>query len=267
VRSGILTLTTDFGADGPYVAAIKGVVLGLAPGTQLVDVSHAIAPQDVAEGSFVLAEVVDSFPIGTVHLAVVDPGVGTDRRLIVVEARDQWFVLPDNGLVGGVLQGVEPARAWSIANPKLRRAVVSPTFHGRDILAPVAAHLLRGGDPADVGPPLDRLVLLPNLDPTEDQAGVSGEVAFVDSFGNLITNISRSRLGPSDPESWLVEILGRTIDGLIGTYAERPTGSVVALIGSSDRVEVAVVDGNAASRLEAVRGTLVFLRRRRGAGT
>ncbi len=260
MRSGILTLTTDFGADGPYVAQIKGFILSMAPGTRIVDVSHAIPPQDIAEGSFVLAEIVDSFPEGTVHLAVVDPGVGTDRRLIVVEARDQWFVLPDNGLIAGVLDGFEPSGTWEIRNSRLRRSDVSSTFHGRDILAPVAAHLLRGGDPDDVGPRIDGPFLPTKPEPVESQGRLAGEVIFVDSFGNLITNIPRDRLG-DDLAAWTVEILGRTIEGLIRTYGERPPGSLVALIGSSGRVEIAVVNGDASKRLEAARGSPVLLHR------
>jgi S-adenosyl-L-methionine hydrolase (adenosine-forming) len=263
VAAGILTLTTDFGGDGPYVASIKGVVLGLAPGTQIVDVSHAIAPQEIAEGSFVLAEIVDSFPEGTVHLAVVDPGVGTERRLIAVEARGQWFVVPDNGLIGGVLRGKGPSGAWEIRNPELRRSVVSPTFHGRDILAPAAAHLLRGRDPSELGPPVTDLVLPSAPEPIEDEDGLTGEVVFLDSFGNLITNIPRDRIGSVPSSAWTVEILGRTIDGLVRTYGERPPGTVVALIGSSDRVEVAVVNGDAARNLRARPGTPVQLRRKR----
>ena len=265
--SGILTLTTDFGADGPYVAAIKGVVLGLAPGTQVVDVSHAISPQNIAEGSFILAGVVDDFPTGTVHLAVVDPGVGTERRLIVVEVQGHRFVVPDNGLIGGVLKGRDPSGVWEICNPEFRRAVVSPTFHGRDILAPAAAHLLRGGDPGDLGPPLTDLVLPSSLEPAEDEGGLIGEVVFLDSFGNLITNIPQDRLASLDPSGWSVEISGRTIDGLNRTYAERPPGTLMALISSSNRVEIAVVNGDAARRLEAGRGTPVLLRRKPEAGS
>ena len=260
MRSGLLTLTTDFGPDGPYVAAMKGVVLGLAPGTRLVDVSHAIAPQDVAGGAFVLAQVVDWFPPGTVHLAVVDPGVGTDRRLVVVEARGQRLVLPDNGLFGGVIEEPGPWRAWEILDPRWRRADASATFHGRDILAPVAAHLLNGGDPADVGPPVVDLLRLPTPAPAFVGRDLVGEVVFVDPFGNLITNIARPDLGDEGPGAWTVEVLGRSIPGLVRAYGERPAGSLVALVGSGDRVEVAVVNGDAARWLGAARGARVVLR-------
>ena len=151
MKPGILTLTTDFGMGGPYVAALKGVMLELAPGTQFIDVCHTISPQNILEGGFILAGIVDVFPRGTVHLAVIDPGVGTERRLIAVSVADQWFVLPDNGLITGVVRGTKPAGIWEITNPALRRSVVSATFHGRDILAPASAHLIRGGDPSESG--------------------------------------------------------------------------------------------------------------------
>jgi S-adenosylmethionine hydrolase len=259
VRSGILTLTTDFGTDGPYVAEMKGVVLGLAPGTQLVDVSHAIPPQDVARGAFVLSRVVDAFPSGTVHLAVVDPGVGTDRRLIVVKAASQWFVLPDNGLIAGVLEDHVPSATWEIRNLALWRAFVSTTFHGRDILAPVAAYLLLGGDPDSVGPRIAGPIPTIKSEAREVGGRLAGEVVFIDSFGNLITNIARSMLG-ARPDSWDVEILDKSIGAIGATYGERPVGSLVALVGSSGRLEIAEVNGNAAARLGASRGTSVVVR-------
>ena len=256
-------MTTDFGTQGPYVAALKGVVLGLAPGTTIVDVSHGVAPQNIAEGSFVLAGIVPYFPSGTVHLAVVDPGVGTDRRLIVAMIDGHWFVVPDNGLIAGVLRGRDPSGVWEIRNPDFQRPVVAPTFHGRDILAPAAAHLLNGGDPGDLGPALEGLVLPSAMEPVEDEDGLTGEVVFLDSFGNLITNIPRDRLGSTPASSWSVDIQGHHVGRLIRAYADRPPGELVALIGSSDRVEIAVVNGNAARRLSAGRGSPVQLRRRK----
>ncbi len=148
----IITLTTDFGIHGPYVAAVKGVLLEQAPGVQIVDVCHTISPQNILEGGFVLANIVDAFPAGTVHLAVVDPGVGTDRRLMAVSVAGQWFVLPDNGLITGVTRTRPPDEIREITNPAIRREVVSATFHGRDILAPAAAHLALGRSPEELGP-------------------------------------------------------------------------------------------------------------------
>ena len=262
MSDGILTLTTDFGADGPYVAAMKGIVLGLAPRTRFVDVSHAIEPQNISEGGFVLASIVPYFPSGTVHLAVVDPGVGTDRRIVAAEVDGQWFVLPDNGLIGPVVKDRRPSGIWAITNPSLRRSVVSSTFHGRDIMAPAAAHLLKGGDPGELGPPVDRMVLPTVSEPIEEGAGWLGEVVFRDSFGNLITNLSTEHLGPSSTSLWEVELLGRTIERISRTYGESPAGSLVALVGSSGRLEIAIVNDSAGRWLAAGRGTSVRIRRR-----
>ncbi len=266
-RPGILTLTTDFGADGPYVAAMKGIVLGLAPGTNLVDVSHTIAPQNILEGAFVIADLVDVFPAGTVHLVVVDPGVGTDRRLVAVEVSGQSFVLPDNGLMTGVVRYPtrKPTSIHEITNLEFRRVQVSTTFHGRDILAPAAAHLLRGGDPAGLGPARERLVTLRNFQPLIDKDGLVGEVIFRDAFGNLITNIAVEQLLRSPPTEWVIEISGERIEGLVQAYGDRPTGTLVALVGSTGWVEVAEVNGDAARHLAAGPGTTVWARR--GPGT
>ena len=275
MRSGIVTLTTDFGADGPYVAAMKGVILGLAPDARLVDVSHAIPPQDVRAAGFVLAEIVACFPAGTVHLAVVDPGVGTDRRMVAVSIDDQWFVLPDNGLIANVLQGRPPSGAWELRNPKHRRETVSTTFHGRDVMAPAAAFLLEGGDPADLGPAVVDLTLLPIPQVVEDGEGIIGEVISVDRFGNLITNLSFSDSGKLPRDRCLVTIPGRKGAGapqpaeiesfpLVRAYGDRPAGTLVALVGSNGRVEIAVVNGSAADRLEVGRGTKVELRHDEG---
>lgn len=261
-QPGILTLTTDFGNDGPYVAAMKGIVLTLAPGTLLLDVSHSIAPQNILEGAFVLAEIVDAFPPGTVHLAVVDPGVGTDRRLIVAQVAEQWFVLPDNGLLSGVTHNRIPSGIWEIINPSLRRANVSATFHGRDILAPAAAHLLNGGNPADLGPPRTKHVALSNFRPIDDDQGFVGEVLFRDTFGNLITNLNAERLASHPLKEWTVEVAGERIEGLGRTYADCPTGTLISLFGSTGWLEVAVVNGDASQHLSVGPGTTVWVRRK-----
>jgi len=260
VGTGIVTVTTDFGIGGPYVAAMKGVLLGLAPGIQIVDVCHTIAPQNILEGAFVLACIVDSFPAGTVHLVVVDPGGGMDRRLIATRLSDQWFVLPDNGLISGVTRGHTPEGIWEIASPSIRRPVVSDTFHGRDILAPAAAHLVRGGDPTLLGPRVERLVNVRNFNPTPDDGNFVGEVIFRDNFGNLITNVNAFHLSGHPAEDWTVEIAGERIGGLSRTYGAKPTGSLMALAGSSGWIEIAVVNGDAARHLTAGAGTTVWFR-------
>ncbi len=163
MNPGIITLTTDFGIGGHYVAAVKGVLIELAPGVQIVDVCHTISPQNVLEGGFVLANIVDAFPAGTVHLAVIDPGVGTDRHLMAFSVARQWFVLPDNGLITGVTRSRPPDEIREITSPAIRRAVVSATFHGRDILAPAAAHLAMGRSPAELGPTRSQIHHAPQL--------------------------------------------------------------------------------------------------------
>jgi len=258
MRQGILTLTTDFGTGGPYVAAMKGIILAAAPETQLVDVSHEIAPQNILEGAFVLAGIVDAFPPETVHLAVIDPGVGTPRRLVAAQIADQWFVLPDNGLLSGLLNGRSSPRIHEISNPAIWRSEVSATFHGRDILAPAAAYLLRGGDADQLGPRRQDVIRLANFEPRTDDGGLVGEVVFRDNFGNLITNVPNDRL---DGRDWQIEIAGERIAGLSRTYGDHPPGTLVALIGSSRWLEIAVVNGDAARQLSAGPGTTVKFRR------
>ena len=260
MNPGILTLTTDFGTDGPYVAVMKGVVLGLAPGTQLIDVSHHIAPQNILEGAFVLASILDYFPGGTVHLAVIDPGVGTDRKLKALKVADQWVLGPDNGLLGGVCQHHPVQGIWEISNQTLWGKTVSSTFHGRDILAPVAAFLLRGGLPDELGPRQDRVVKLANLTPSLHGQEIIGEVIFRDSFGNLITNVRQETLAGRQLADWQIEIAGAKISGLIRTYGDCLPGEVVALIGSSGYAEIAVVNGDASRSLMAVPGCTVWFR-------
>lgn len=262
MRPGILTLTSDFGHDGPYVAAMKGIILGRAPGVALVDVSHSIAPQNILEGAYVLAGILDAFPSGTVHLAVVDPGVGTDRRLLAVKVAAQWFVLPDNGLISGVLLGQPAEEIREITSPTIRRRQVSHTFHGRDLMAPAAAHLVKGGDPAELGATVDRMVTLANFRPRDDEhGGLVGEVIFRDTFGNLITNVRGERLPGNGAAEWTLEIAGERINGLSRTYGEHAPGSLIAVIGSTGWIEVAVANGDASRHLGVGPGTTVWFRK------
>jgi S-adenosylmethionine hydrolase len=256
--SPILTLLTDFGHNGPYVAAMKGVILSALPSAHLVDLSHSITPQNVLEASFVLASTFEYFPPDTVHLAVVDPGVGTDRWLVAVRAAQQWFVLPDNGLISGVLRSHSVEHIWRITGQTIRLPRISSTFHGRDLLAPAAAHLAAGGPATELGPRTNDLIKLDLFEPSKDERGFIGEVIFRDPFGNLITNVERKRLGN---DRWRIEIKGVVIPRLSRTYADGAPGSLIAIEGSAGWMEIAVVNGDASRRLEAGPGTTVhFIR-------
>lgn len=261
----IITLTTDFG-PGEYVAAMKGVILTINPQALIVDISHQVEPQDILGGAFVLAAATPHFPPNTIHVAVVDPGVGTGRRALLVETPQARFLAPDNGLLGLVLEG-KPAsggRAWELTQPRYWRQEVSATFHGRDIFAPAAAHLSLGVSPQEMGRPVTEMVkaLLP---PVEMSAGevVRGQVVYVDRFGNLITNLRREHLPAGGVR---VEVAGRTIRDLSTHYQTGPAlsptkgGEILALIGSSGYLEVAAPGASAARLLRVGRGVRVVVR-------
>jgi len=250
----VVTLTTDFGLRDPYVAEMKGVILGLAPTVTLVDVTHDIESHDVVGAALVLEAAVPFFPSGTVHLAVVDPGVGTARRGLAVATSDAVFVAPDNGLLTPILaRGAW--RAFELASPELRLPRVSRTFHGRDVFAPAAAHLGGGVPPERFGPRVDDPVLVPWPEVHALGGAVAGAVLHVDRFGNLITSIAAEAVeGLGSVAS--IHIAGRRLP-LVGTYADLPRGGAGALVGSSNRLEVTVREGSAAAVLKARRGTPV----------
>ncbi len=259
-RSGIVTLLTDFGLADAYVGTVKGVILGINPAARLVDLTHAVPPQDVRAGSELLAEAWRVFPRGTVHLAVVDPGVGTARRAIAVAAGGHYFVGPDNGLLGFCFQ-LPGARAVVLRNPRYRRSPVSRTFHARDVFAPAAAHCSRGVSLRALGPPLEDPVRLPPRGPRVRRGRVTGEVIWVDRFGNLLTNVRAEDLA-GDPAAWSLRIGRARIPALVGTYGDCPAGGLGALLDSSGRVEIFVREGDAARRLGVGPGTPVSLRSR-----
>ena len=254
-----ITFITDFGTSGNYVAQMKGVVLGINPHAALVDMTHQIAPQDVRQAALVLDRAVDAFPPGTVHVAVIDPGVGSHRALLGVEMGGQRFLAPDNGLLSAVMRRYRPDRLHRLEEPRYWRQTVSPTFHGRDVLAPVAAHWSLGTDLAEFGPemPQESLIMLPLRSARLSGRSVTGEIDEVDSFGNLITNIDEGCVPPDARRACIVD-LGRTrIDGISRFYAEQAPGSLLALFGSSGRLEIAVSSGNAAEELGLMPGATV----------
>jgi hypothetical protein len=262
----VITLLTDFREADGYVAQMKGVILGINPAARLVDVSHAVPPQDVRRGAILLHQVWQAFAPGTIHVAIIDPGVGSARLPIGAELGGQRFILPDNGLLSLVAAEAAPDRVHALTESWFRRQPTSTTFHGRDIFAPAAAHWSLGRDLAEFGPPLAQPPgVLPFRQPQRTPNEIRGEVAWVDAFGNLITNIPEALLAGEDWARLVVEIGGEAIRGVGRYYAERPPGSLLALVGSMGDLEIAVNGGNAAATLRAQAGTEVRVRRSTGA--
>jgi S-adenosylmethionine hydrolase len=245
--SRVVTLLTDFGAADGYVAEVKGVLLTQAPGAVLVDVTHDVPPGDVAAACYVLGRVWRAFPSGTVHLAVVDPGVGTRRRALAAEAAGHWFVAPDNGLLSDVFAAAE-ARVVSLAVP----ATASRTFHGRDVFAPAAARLANGASLDEVGALVSNLVHLPPRKLLRAGPDLVGQVVYVDRFGTLITNLPGDDVAPG-----AMVRLGTYAVALRTTFADVPPGETLAFVGSGGTVEIAVRGGRADVVLGMSRGAEV----------
>ncbi|HEY6223578.1 MAG TPA: SAM-dependent chlorinase/fluorinase [Gemmatimonadales bacterium] len=242
----IITLLTDFGTSDAYVAEVKAVLLSRVPGATLVDVTHHVSPGDIRMGQYFLARAWPRFPLGSVHLAVIDPGVGTARRALAAEVGGQAFVSPDNGLLS-----VLPGDARFVSLPVLRDA--APTFHARDVFAPAAARLAAGARLEELGPALTDPLRDPFPVPRVDGGTLVGEVVYVDRFGNLISNI------PCDPvgRTSAVTVAGEVVGSLRRTFGDVAKGELVAYCGSGGTVEVAVRDGSAAEQIGAGVGALV----------
>jgi S-adenosyl-L-methionine hydrolase (adenosine-forming) len=256
----IVTLTTDFGGGSHYAAAMKGVILSICPTAVIVDISHDVPPQDVRRAALLLDNAAEWFPAETIHVAVVDPGVGTDRALVYARIGRQHFLAPDNGLLSRLARRTPPEKLIRLAEPAYWLPKVSTTFHGRDILAPAAAHLAAGLDPDRLGPPLERLCWLDWSEARVQPARVDGAVIEVDSFGNLITNITSDMLAgrPTDRRACVVCNIFETW-GIYHAYGQQASGTLVAVIGSSGRLELAIVRDNAAKRLGVGVGSPVTL--------
>jgi S-adenosyl-L-methionine hydrolase (adenosine-forming) len=247
VALALVTLTTDFGTADGYVGAMKGVLYRAAPGVVVVDITHAVPRHDVAAGAHALATAAPWFPPWTVHVAVVDPGVGGRRRGVVVVAAEQIFVGPDNGIFS--LAAPRPDAVYEIAEAGFRATRVSPTFHGRDVFAVAAARLAAGAPPEQAGPPVTLAGTLPRPAATEHQ------VVHVDGFGNLVTDLDGDDVAPGSR----VRVAGRDVGGLHRTFEDVARGELVAYVGSGGTVEIAVREGSAATALGAGRGAPVDL--------
>lgn len=256
----LITLTSDFGEGSPYVAQMKGTLLSICREVDILDISHNIRPQDIRQGALVLADATPRFPAGTIHIAVVDPGVGTSRRILYAEIATQRYIAPDNGLLSGLTLKHEPTRLISIEDASHWLPQKSHTFHGRDIMAPVAARLAAGLAPEQLGPTINEFVKLDWPPVLRTTSQVQGQVLLADSFGNLIANIGRrdlERLG--ELRTLSIRCGGQRIDGIVTTYGAALPGEVVALVDSQGRLEIAIVGGNAARDLGLVPGDPVVV--------
>jgi S-adenosylmethionine hydrolase len=255
----VISLTTDFGIRNGFVSVMKGVIYKIAPDVKIVDISHTIAAQNIREGAFALWRAYAFFPKDSVHVYVVDPGVGTARRALAARLGDQYFVGPDNGLLTPILEDAERDRLEiefvHLDNPKYFLPKVSRTFHGRDIFAPVAAHLASGVSLNELGAPFDDPVRIKMTRPEKTSDGFSAHVTVIDIFGNITTDLPSSAL--QNQTDVLFRLRGAEVNGLVESYGHRSAGDLVALVDSEDFVEIAVVNGNAAQKLGAQVGDMV----------
>ena len=253
----IITLTTDFGYTDPFVGIIKGVILRITPDAQIVDLSHGIPPQNIRAAALTLAASVDNFAQGTIHVAVVDPGVGSERRPILVETADHYFVGPDNGVFSLALEGNKSSKIVDLSNETYHLLPKSHTFHGRDVFAPVAAHLARGVPVSEFGAPLKDCVRLRWPPVNREEESILGEILYIDRFGNLFTNIRERDLMAVAPKKIRVRLGEIDILGLSTNYAAGQNGEWIAVINSWGLIEIAIFKGSAASRTEAQIGDKV----------
>jgi len=254
--NGIVTLTTDFGLQDAYVGIMKGVILSIAPHAQIVDYTHGIHPGNILQAAHLLDSGYRYFPHGTIHVVVVDPGVGSTRRAIALQTPEAAFVGPDNGLFSLILETARQAwgteiRLIELTESRFWLSAISATFHGRDIFAPVAAHLVRGTPVSELGTPVAELTPVQAFTPQVLRPGVvQGRIIHVDRFGNCITNLTTDHLHAIDiGRRIVVDISDQQLFGLFRTYSDGPTGIPMCLIGSSGQIELAVRNGSAAKHL------------------
>jgi hypothetical protein len=252
----IVTLLTDFGSKNGFSGVMKGVIWKIAPDAHIADITHEITPQNIMEGAIALWRAAPFFPAGTIHVAVVDPGVGTTRRPIAAQIGDQYYVGPDNGIFTPLMELAEskgqPVKVFHLDDPKYWLPEVSHTFHGRDIFAPVAAHLAAGALINKVGTRIKDPVRLVMPQPVRTENGWRGQVVLIDAFGNIATNLGGDLI--KNKPNVMIHIGGESIQGLVKSYGERTPGEVIALVDSENFLEVAVVNGSGAQIVQAAIG-------------
>lgn len=256
----LVTLLTDFGGRDGYVAAMKGVVVSLAPHARVLDAAHDVPPQDVQAAAWTLLQYWSLYPVDTIHVAVVDPGVGTDRKGLVVEADQRILIVPDNGLASLVLEQAYEKRVHTIRPDIHRPGILSATFHGRDVFAYVAGLLASRSRPlAELTVPAGDVVHPCWARPQSTSTRIEGEVIYVDHFGNLITNIPRAHMPDAEWAIATVRLGAKIVTRVHHTYADVTTGGILALFGSSNTLEIAVNAGSAQNQLHSGRGTRVVV--------
>jgi hypothetical protein len=255
----VLSITTDFGLTNGFVGAMKGVIYGIAPNVKIVDISHLISPQNVLEGAYAMWRAVPFFPPGSVHVGVVDPGVGTKRRPIGARLGDRYFTAPDNGLLTPLISDAErmgeTMEFVHLDKPKYWLPKVSNTFHGRDIFAPTGAHLAAGVPLEELGTPISDPIRLELPRPEKTKNGWLAHVTNIDVFGNLTTDLPAEAL--AGRHDVLIRIRGYEIDGIIDSYGYHDAGDLIALVNSDYHIEIAIVNGSAARMLDASVGDVV----------
>jgi S-adenosylmethionine hydrolase len=255
----LITLTTDFGSGSHYVAAAKGVILTLNPEARIVDLSHNIPAHDLRQAAFFLVSTLPYFPPESLHVVVVDPGVGSQRSILYIELANLRLLVPDNGCWTWLMEEERRRpRVIRLTEKRFWRSRVSSTFHGRDIFAPVAANLSLGLDPRELGPIVSNWVHLDRPAPRYDATGIAGEVLYVDRFGNLITNIPGEALTLDDRPK-RIHVAGIEVPRIVRSYSDAEPGTLIALLSSNEWLEVAVNQGDAARQLDARIGTPVTM--------
>ena len=259
----IITLLTDFGTQDYFVGAMKGVILSVNPAAQIIDITHDIPPQDIHAGAFNLLAVYKEFPSATIHVGVVDPGVGSDRRAILIECAGQFFIGPDNGLFSWICEREGKFVARRLTNAAYFRQPISTTFHGRDIFAPVAAALSNGVNPDEFGPLIDDHVRLESLKPKTTDKGIEATIIHIDRFGNCITSLTRDHFGAVELAAGASLMVNKqkvtSFREFFAQPGQQDEAELFMIVGSAGFVEIAARNASAASILNARRGQLIIL--------
>jgi len=247
MRTQVVTLTTDFGIQDEFVGVMKGVIWKIHPTVQIADITHAVQPQNILQGAIILGRAYRYFPPGTIHIAVVDPGVGTNRRGLIARAGDQFFVGPDNGLFTVPFSSGVPVEVYALENTQLQLQSISSTFHGRDIFAPAAAFVANGTPLSAFGPKINNPISIETPVPMRIGNVIEGQILYSDTFGNLVTNITRTDLADEIVQE--IRCGDQRIHGISTTFGSARPGELVAIFDSGDALSLCVVNGNARQHL------------------